>query len=199
MGTADSSNSIPDSTVPDSIFRELVDIIARSRNSANTIACAIPRRAAVVMEHFFKQAHEKVCILTPDLQEAIYATPEVIAAATHFLRNDSMGKIELLVKEGFDAAAHPLITALRAAGFQDRVDLWSVPKHILIGCGGNFAVADARHVRMQTTDTTAIAHFWNPKLGADVQGIFDDVKSRSRSLPLTIGGRPQRAEMHATA
>jgi hypothetical protein len=165
------------------VYREAVTAAmeAASNPSALTPHDVIYNRsaehAAIIVEHLFRAAKERVMIVSSRLDTKVYGVPEVIDAATSFLNNNPSARIDVLIETDVDSEAHPWLSALRAVD-KNRVSVTRLPSTLVARYKYNFAVADGRHYRIEQDREKfdAFAQFGNREIGKELVTTFNSLK-----------------------
>lgn len=165
----------------DESYRQYVHTIANGGWPSEVILNRNSAHASVIIEVLFEKATRLVEILTGELSAVVYGTPQVIAAASAFLRRDVDAKIHILYERSFNINAHPLIKALCDAGLGDRVYSAQVPDDMQGEYECHFAVADRRCYRFEASRQThqAIVQFGEETRGSALSQKFRELAGRS--------------------
>lgn len=163
-------------------YRELVERLAKS-NSSEKIPNATIDHAAVLIENLFAHAHEKVRILSGQLNKNVYGASGVFEKARAFLRGEHEASKEggrrfeiLLEAPSSDIGENPLVRLCREeTEFSNicEVKYISDPKDKEINC--HFILVDGKAWRFEPDKETpaAIACFNDPEIGKQLDEMFD--------------------------
>lgn len=172
-------------------YRELVERLAKT-NSSERIPNATIDHATVLIENLFAHAHEKVRILSGQLNKDVYGASEILGKARTFLRgecgvsNEGKKRLEILLQEPqLDIGENPLVRMCKEEPeFSNicEVKCISDAKDREISC--HFIVADGKAWRFEPDKRTpaAIACFNEPEIGKQLDEMFDVLFGRGTPL-----------------
>lgn len=162
------------------LYREMIDDAAESCK-AEIISNKDPRHAAYLMQTLFKRAKKHVRIYTTQLarnvgREQVYASPDLIGAATALATERPDTRVSVIVQEALDIdegmapTDHPLIKGLSSERARLRVCQYEGERQF-----GDFAVMDESAYRVETDDrkATAMANFGDPEFASILAKLFD--------------------------
>lgn len=155
-------------------YREFVAKVAEASNG-ETILNRSSKHASVIIEWLFRKSRDSMKIVTRELHSGVYGAPDVICAGLEFVRKG--GRIDVASEKRINRNEHPLITAIDAAGFGDKVTI--SPKADGSTFPFHYAVGDACHFRFEQNpdDFAAIVQFGGAALGARLDQIFPSFQS----------------------
>lgn len=147
-------------------LKEYRDFVAKVAEAADgkTILNRSAQHAAVIVEFLFRKAEREMKIATGELHPIVYGVPGVIEAALSFLRKNASAHIEIKSERSIDRATHPLLSAIDAAGYADRVTITVANERFPF----HFALADGKHFRFERTPPgyEAVVQFGGAKFGS---------------------------------
>jgi hypothetical protein len=154
-------------------YRKFVEAVAQMADG-KPIFNRSPAHAAVVVEYIIGGASEKIDIITGRLYEQVYGVPTVVEAAMRFLRSQPTASMRILSEE-LIAPNHPLLSAIKSAGFQDRVSMKVLPKEIAASTPYHFALADSNSFRFESdkTQMEAVVQFGKDDIGRKLDITFN--------------------------
>jgi hypothetical protein len=136
--------------------------------------------AALLVEAMFKNASDKIRILTGELNARVYGAPEIVAAARQFLA-DADHSLEIIFECEFndnDAARHPLLAAL---GPGANVTLWRLEPKFRQAVTAHFALMDEDSYRYEADKTkdSAVAAFGDREFTESLIRLFENMKAKA--------------------
>jgi hypothetical protein len=85
-------------------YTERVRRAAQEANGKDLIHNRTTVHAAIIVAELFRKAKASVKILCEDLNNEVYGTAQVIAAATDYLRSSNAAKLEIIVEKDISVA-----------------------------------------------------------------------------------------------
>ena len=142
--------------------------------------------AAVVLSIVFDKADRLVEIVSGELDDSVWSVEAVILSAIAFLQRDAAASIHVVVEQNLDLVGNGFLSALRDAGFLDRIRLFRAPAELTQQYRYHFIVADGRHYRFQRDRTTfeAMIQFGVEETGSKLRKLFAWLVSESQQIPL---------------
>jgi hypothetical protein len=148
---------------------------------------AINRRAehaGVILRALFNKARHQVYVLSNFLDPDIYDR-EVGYAAAGFLLEHTTAELSILLEQDVRLRGHAFFSGFfsgtEAGTFFNRFEIRQVPSEVQKAYEFNFVVADGEHFRFERnrSSSEAIVQFSNPKSGAFLKRVFEQLKEAS--------------------
>jgi hypothetical protein len=159
-------------------YRRMVAEVADA-GDGRVIMNRTAEHAAVVISNIFRRATGSVDILTEQLFDQIYGTPEVLNAVDKFLSADPSRQIRVVAERSIKGS-HPFFAAVKKCrpGFNVRLMSSELEKITPF----HFCVADARNFRFEPDKRKFAAHgrFGVPEIGKELAQTFERFYAASR-------------------
>jgi hypothetical protein len=161
-------------------YRALVDAAAGAEDG-RIVLNRTSEHASIIMEYLFRKAHDRVEIVTGRLTDSTYGTDETIKAALTFLAGNPDAAIDILAEREI-ALDNKLMTAVRDAGFAERVVVTHVPATIQASYQDHVIISDGVHYRYQKNrgDCAATVQFGSNGAVGKLREDFLKLKERAR-------------------
>ena len=170
-------------------YRMYVQAIARAGDARQTILNRSPAHASIIVATVFGATQRLIEILTSNLRDDIYGTPEVIEAAVTFLTRNPEARIDIITVDGLLPANSRFLAALQAHRVvNDRVFVGRCSEGQARVHGFRFLVGDGQHYRFQEdpTNTEAIVQFGRNETGRKLHEIFIALAENVERIPLNL-------------
>jgi len=172
-------------------YIERLEQIAGEKSGGSLLNVS-PDNVPYIMHVLFREARHKAEILVKDINAAAYTHPLVILDVLHFLQDFPQAALDILSEKEPDPSS-ALLSALKDAGFQDRVAVAQVPVVAQETYPEYFILIDGKYSRFESMKrqgsmpslyaTILFGNGGSPKIKS-LQRIFTRLRDLSSIKPL---------------